>query len=189
MCSLGTLAARFNQVFSMQFIGVHHTHCATALAKLINCAYRGGDGLGRWTTEQGFIAGERISVEGITDLILARNVRVFAAFDNNDLPRCCIAIHIDNTCAEFSAFAVRPEEQGCGLGTLLLNFAEQYAAKHRQVLRVCVLNKSHNLINFYLRRGYSLCEQAKPYPADQLVGTPLVEGLALLTMEKPAPHI
>ncbi|HRH76015.1 MAG TPA: GNAT family N-acetyltransferase [Cellvibrionaceae bacterium] len=172
----------------MKFIGVEHTQHASALAELINTAYRGTSGPKRWTSEHGLIEGARISIGGIRDLILDRNVRVFAAFDEDDMPRCCIAITFDGSVAELGAFAVHPDEQGNGLGTLLLSFAEQYAAKRAQTLRVCVVNKSDTLLNFYVRRGYSFCEHNYPYPTHKLVGTPLVAGLALVVMEKPAPQ-
>ena len=148
----------------MKFIGVQHTLHASGLASLINAAYRGTNGAKRWTTEHGLIDGERISITAIGDLILDRSVRVFAAFDDDDRPRCCIAITFEGDVAEFGTFAVHPDEQGQGLGTLLLSFAEQYAAKRAHTLRVCVVNKSQNLLDFYLRRGYSFCEHTYPYP-------------------------
>lgn len=170
----------------MNFLGVHQTHCAYALTELINSAYRGTTGSGRWTSEHGLIAGERIGVGAVTDMILSGNVRVFAAFDDNDQPRCCIAVTLQNSCAVIGTFAVAPEEQGRGLGSQLLKHAEHYSLKHANILRVCVVNKNQTLIDFYSRRGYSLREQTEPYPLTELVGTPLVEGLALVVMEKSA---
>ena len=83
----------------MKFIGVEHTQHASALAELINTAYRGTSGPKRWTSEHGLIEGARISIGGIRDLFWIA-MRVFAAFDEDDMPRCCIAITFDGSVAE-----------------------------------------------------------------------------------------
>jgi GNAT superfamily N-acetyltransferase len=168
----------------VDIIGVHQTHCASALAALINAAYRGNSGAGRWTSEFGLIAGDRISITAVTDIILSAQVRLFAIFDADDAPRACIAVTLSDSVAEIGTFAVRPEEQGRGLGSRLLHHAERYALKHAHTLRVCVVNHSGKLIDFYARRDYRLSDQPLPYPNHSLVGTPLVHGINLLVMEK-----
>lgn len=168
----------------MNIIGVHQTHCAFALAALINAAYRGNDGAGRWTSEFGLISGDRISITAVTDMILSAKVRLFAIFDEDDSPRACIAVTLSDCVAEIGTFAVRPQEQGCGLGSQLLLHAERYALKHAHTLRVCVVNQSRKLIDFYARRGYQLTEHPQSFPEQSLVGTPLVDSINLVVMEK-----
>ncbi len=168
----------------MEFIGVHQTHCANALTELVNAAYRGTTGLGRWTTEHSLIAGNRIDTESIVDLIMSREARVFAAFDDNDNPRCCISVQLKGTMAEFGTFAVHPEDQGQGVGSKLLKHAENYAQKHANLFQVSVVNKNTDLINYYFRRGYHENRRTLPFPNSDKVGKPLRDDIFLVMLEK-----
>lgn len=170
----------------MTIIGLRQTQSAPAIAKLINMAYRGASGDGRWTSEHNLIAGDRITTESLVDTILDPQTRVFAAFDEDDQPRCCIVVEFkdgDNS-ADIGVFAVHPDEQGTGLGSKLLAHAERYASKRVNTFRVLVVNESKALIEFYQRKGYRLTGKTEPYPTEKNVGTPLVEGIHLVVLEK-----
>lgn len=170
----------------MDIIGIRQTQVACAIAGLINSAYRGTSGERRWTTENGLIEGDRISTQAVADIILDKKYRVFAAFDENDQPHCCIAVEFDEIAktAEFGMFAVHPENQGTGLGSELLKHAETYALKRAELFRVSVVNLNQQLIEFYKRRGYQTTGEELAYPLEANVGQPVKENITLVVLEK-----
>lgn len=157
-----------------------------ALAQLINRAYRGSEGSGRWTTEQHLVEGERIQPEQLRELLQRNDVELLAALDEAENPIACISIHYLTEVAEFGTFAVDPQRHGSGLGKQLLAQAEQHASRKRQRFQVEVVNQNSALRNFYQRRGYQLTGETMPYPVQAGVGLPKIDGLHLQVLQKQA---
>jgi ribosomal protein S18 acetylase RimI-like enzyme len=81
---------------------------------------------------------------------------------------------------------VRPELQNRQLGRTLLAASEEFAKQRgAQRIRMTVVNLRETLIAWYLRRGYTLTGETKPYPYDDnRFGTPLRDDLHFVVLEK-----
>lgn len=56
----------------------------------------------------------------------------------------------------FTVLAVSPKYQGCGYGTILLNYTENYAKSQGiSYLRMTMFSDNLPLTNYYLRRGFT----------------------------------
>lgn len=155
------------------------------ILELINSAYRGNEGAGRWTTEHHLVSGDRIDRESLVSLIEHPDSELIVGYDD-DIAVACIAIKKLQHAVEFGTFAVAPYLHGMGHGSALLAYAESQARRYSQCFQVCVVNQNTALIQFYERRGYVRSGEALPYPVDQNVGQPKVADIALTLLEKPA---
>ena len=64
--------------------------------------------------------------------------------------------------ASFHQFAVRPQWQGRGIGTMMLDYIERRAAKKGVAeLALDTAEPARHLINFYTRRGYRFIEHVR----------------------------
>lgn len=151
------------------------------LSLLMNTAYRGQGG---WTTESGFIQGQRIQSDQLSHLLNSKSFQLFVLEDENKLLGC-IGITLRQHIAEIDSFAVAPAMQNLGYGKQLLNFAESHIFEifKKKVIQMSVLNVRTELLAYYQRRGYQLTEKIETYPLDQNVGEPLIL-LHLLILEK-----
>lgn len=164
--------------------------CADALALLVNDAYRGESGEGRWTTEAHLVSGPRITVDAIVDMIFSADITLFAILGERAALGCIAITPLDNGVLELGCFAVTPTLHGRGTGKVLLKFAEDYCRRAGSsfslaCFQITVVRENAALIDFYRRRGYSVTQARKHYPVDQGVGTPLVADLDLVVMQKP----
>ncbi|WP_430462177.1 GNAT family N-acetyltransferase [Thalassolituus sp. LLYu03] len=173
----------------MQFHIVTDHQLIPALTTLINRAYRGNDGPGRWTTEQHLVAGDRIQPEAVAAMLDDPQCDVIAAFSEAGGPlQGCISVRYLSgnlaQVAEIGSFAIQPEAHGQGLGSQLLAFAEQHAASQKPVLQVEVVNENRPLKAFYERRGYVANGERMDYPLAANVGLPKTQGLHLVVLRK-----
>ena len=154
---------------------------------LINDAYRGTEGAGRWTTEHHLVSGDRIDRASLIDLIEHPRSELIVGRDDNFLA-CCLGIKKLSTAIEFGTFAVASSLQGRGLGSRLLSYAEARvesdARASRLPFQVCVVSQNTDLIRFYERRGYQRTGATLPYPVDQNVGTPKIDDINLTVLTK-----
>lgn len=163
------------------------------LTQLINDAYRGISGAGRWTTEHHLVEGDRINPQDLNaaledpafELIIALTV------DNNADGRlegrivaCIGAKLLENTC-EFGTFAVLPELHGRGLGKTLLAYAEERQQARCGMFQVVVVEANSDLIRFYEKRGYTMADEHMPYPTHLNVGKPKLSALKMVVLRKP----
>lgn len=125
------------------------------IVALINEAYRGTGGRNRWTTEGHLLAGDRISVEILKDLINNSQCDFITCYEQNKLVGS-ISITYKDELAEFGTFAIKQEHHGMGMGKQLLAYAEHFARKRCGRFQVSVLTANQSLIEFYLKRGYQV---------------------------------
>ena len=85
-------------------------------------------------------------------------------------------------------FTIRPTQQGQGYGKQLLAAAEAWALREWHIERweMCVITLRHELIAFYLRRGYRRTGLHQPFPLNPTLWTPKVDGLEFEVLEKTA---
>mgnify|MGYP002382427037 CR=1 FL=1 len=143
---------------------------APAIAALVESAYRGDESLKGWTSEAGFIEGDRTSADEISALVRNPLARFVLAFDGADLIGCSL---VKNEGGEgyFGMFSVRPARQGGGLGKRILEEAEKVARAtwNCKSMKMTVISIRHELIAFYERRGYRHTA-TEPFPFDEHPG-------------------
>jgi len=166
---------------------------ADEIAALVNSAYRGETSRFGWTTEADYLDGARISRAsaayliqpefGKTVLVLREQedrpiigcVSLEKSQDENDPGNCYLGM-----------LTVHPKRQDRGLGRLLLDQAEKFAAAWgAQKMTLGVIQLRGTLIAWYERRGYRRTPVTKPFPYDDPeVGTPKRRDLSFVMFEK-----
>lgn len=159
-----------------------------ALVALVNAAYRGQDAQRGWTTEAGYIEGQRTDVAALADdLASAPDARLLMHLDETGAPIACVWLAPDAECVwMLGMLTVRPDLQASGLGRRLLAAAERYAkAQGASRIQITVINVRDTLIAWYQRRGYALTGQTKPFPyGNPRFGEPTRDDLEFMVMEK-----
>lgn len=85
-------------------------------------------------------------------------------------------------------FAVSPDQQGSGLGSRLMVWAENWVRSQWGVrsIKMTVIRQRSELIEFYRRRGYEPTGETEPFPYDdERFGTPLRDDLEFVVLAKP----
>ena len=85
----------------------------SAVVELIESAYRGEESLKGWTSEAGFIDGQRTNPKEISALIGNPDARFVLAFDEGKLAGCAL-VKNEHGQGYFGMFSVRPARQGGG---------------------------------------------------------------------------
>ncbi|CAN5243303.1 GNAT family N-acetyltransferase [soil metagenome] len=160
-----------------------------ALITLVNSAYRGQGAQAGWTTEAGYIDGQRIDLESLgQDLAEAPNAVLLTLRDEQDGPLLgCVWLEpdADNPDAWYlGMLTIRPDLQDRKLGAALLAHGEVYARDHgAQRVRMTVVHLRDTLIAWYQRRGYALTGETKPFPVGERFGKPR-RTLEFVVLEK-----
>ncbi len=142
----------------------------SAVVELIESAYRGEESLKGWTSEAGFIEGQRTNRNEISDLIDSPDARFVLAFDAGKHVGCAL-VKNEHGQGYFGMFSVRPARQGAGLGKQLLAEAEKTARSlwGCPIMKMTVISIRDELIAFYERRGYRRIG-TEPFPFDKEPG-------------------
>ena len=157
-----------------------------AIVALVNSAYRGDSSKAGWTTEADLLGGQRVDPQGIAHSIARPGNVILLHPDAGDLVAC---VHLERTGDDgyLGMFTVRPTAQGAGLGGRLLAAAEHWATDHWQVraIHMTVIVQRTELIDWYLRRGYSRTGEHKPFPyGNSRFGLPRRDDLAFEVLRK-----
>lgn len=157
------------------------------MTALVRQAYRGEDSRAGWTTEALLLDDERIEEAEVLTKISRPDGLVLLAFDGDDLVACCELLHKSEDLGYFGMFAVRPALQAAGVGRRMLAEAEAFARDRWLVttMEMTVIGQRTELIDWYIRRGYVLTEETRPFPYDQLVrGSALRDDLYFAVLAK-----
>jgi len=160
-----------------------------ALVGLVNSAYRGHGAQAGWTTEAGYIDGQRIDLESLrADLAASPQALILTARDDEGGPILgCVWLEPAEAGVWYlGMLTIRPDLQDRQLGRTLLNAGEAYAqARGASRMRMTVVHIRDTLIAWYQRRGYALTGETRPFPhGDDSFGKPLRDDLAFVVMEK-----
>ena len=152
------------------------------LVALVESAYRGESSREGWTTEADLLDGQRTDpreVEAVLEHI------VVAEDDEGQLVGCCTLVPREGH-AYFGMFAVRPGQQGSGVGSRLLARAEQIADEQDlKYVEMTVISSRTELIDYYLRRGYRDTGERRPFPyGDERFGRPKRDDLDFTVLSK-----
>lgn len=160
-----------------------------AIVDLVNSAYRGQGAQAGWTTEAGYIDGQRIDLDSLKeDLAAAPQAVLLTLRDDAAGPLLgCVWLEPDADAPDawyLGMLTIRPDQQDRKLGAALLAHGEAYA-KSRGARRVhlTVVHLRDTLIAWYQRRGYALTGKTKPFPVGERLGKPQ-RALEFVVLEK-----
>lgn len=160
-----------------------------ALNILIASAYRGEESRKGWTTEADLLTGPRINDAGILAKISDSNNTLLVSMDSsNTILACCEILRRSDELGYFGLFAVNPKRQGGGLGKRVMQAAEDYASEILGLkrLEMSVIWKRVELIAWYVRRGYIVTGEERPFPYELMVdgAGALFDDLHFVILEK-----
>lgn len=158
-----------------------------ALVALVEAAYRSEESRDGWTTETDLVGGPRADEAMLLADIERPGSQIILAERDGTLVGCAHVTQISPTGAYFGLFAVRPSEQGNGVGRQVLTEAERVAREDWQLatLEMTVLDVRTELLAYYERRGFRPTGEYQPFPplgVDSVVV--LHEGLKLVVLRK-----
>jgi ribosomal protein S18 acetylase RimI-like enzyme len=136
---------------------------APALNQLVNNAYRGAESKKGWTTEADMLDGTRIDEAALLDLLTRPDTIVLKYEENNELLGC-VELRKEENKLYLGMLSVKPDTQGKGVGKKLLAAAEDIAhALHCTAIKMNVIDGRQELIDWYIRCGYKLTGERKPF--------------------------
>jgi len=159
----------------------------TALAALINSAYRGEGSRAGWTTEADYFEGQSIDPANLeADLFRAPGRYMLMLREAGTLLGCVYLRSGEGSCY-LGMLSINPASQAKGLGRQLMAAAEDKAralGATRMVLRV--LHPRTELMEWYERRGYIKTGETAPFPyeAQREIERPTRDDLHFLIFEK-----
>ncbi|CAB3770157.1 hypothetical protein GQ57_28025 [Burkholderia sp. MSh2] len=156
-----------------------------ALVRLINSAYRPTTAEAGWTHEAAIVDGPRITARQVAETLETPDTVLLVAEIEGRVAGC-IEVAATGPEARIGTLAVSPSMQDRGLGKALLHEAEQLARRRWQIGKavMVVLSVRHELIDFYVRRGYARTGERTRYPVDAGVGMPRDADLTIETLTK-----
>lgn len=157
---------------------------AEAIAERVNSAYRGDGSRQGWTTEADLLGGQRTDAAMVRDMLAESLFRL--AWQGDTLVGTQQIEHLDEDTAELGMLAVAPEHQGEGIGRRLVTDAEQTARSRLgcRTLRIRVLHQRSELLRWYESLGFERTGETAPFPESPRFGTPRVDDLWFLVLEK-----
>ncbi len=136
---------------------------AEAINVLVNSAYRGDSSKKGWTTEADLLDGTRIDEEAVNELLRKPDTTILLCGEENELLGC-VELRKDNQKLYLGMLSVKPTTQGKGIGKKLLMEAEIYAKGiDCTKIYMTVISVRKELIDWYVRHGYELTGEKKPF--------------------------
>lgn len=136
---------------------------ATTLNQLVNSAYRGDGSRQGWTTEADLLDGTRIDEAAIRELI-QKSDTVILIYREVDEVLGCVELRVQDGKLYLGMLSVKPDTQGMGIGKKLMQAAEEYAQQQAlDKIFMTVISVRKELIDWYVRHGYQLTGEKKPF--------------------------
>lgn len=158
---------------------------AAALQPLVHRAYRGDSARAGWTHEADLLDGQRIDAVDLESLIADPTQVVIVAEASGAAVGCVQVSDKGAGLAYLGMLTVDPMLQGSGLGRALIDEAER-VAKDRfgaNRMEMTVIVQRTELIDWYVRRGYALTGERRPFPAtDPRFGLPKRNDLEFVVL-------
>lgn len=133
------------------------------LNALVNSAYRGEVSKRGWTTEANLLDGTRIDEDILKELIQRSDTTVLTYREDEELLGC-VELRKENHRLYLGMLSVKPDTQGKGIGKKLLVAAEIFAKENKiNTIFMSVISVRQELIDWYVRHGYTLTGERKPF--------------------------
>jgi ribosomal protein S18 acetylase RimI-like enzyme len=133
------------------------------LNKLVNSAYRGEESKKGWTTEADFLDGTRID-EGALKVLIQTESTTVLMFEEDQELLGCVELRKEGNKLYLGMLSVNPNTQGKGVGKKLLVAAEDHAKSLKcNTITMNVIDGRQELIDWYVRHGYKLTGERKPF--------------------------
>jgi ribosomal protein S18 acetylase RimI-like enzyme len=157
---------------------------AAALEQLVNSAYRGKDAKQGWTTEADLLDGTRITKE-LVEALLQKKDTVVLTYNEGNVLLGCVELRKEDSKLYLGMLSVKPTAQSKGIGKKLLKGAEDHAKQHNCTsIFMTVIDGRTELIDWYIRHGYRLTGERKPFSIpDERWGIPKMP-LEFVVLEK-----
>jgi N-acetylglutamate synthase-like GNAT family acetyltransferase len=158
---------------------------ASAIAVLINNAYRGDSSRAGWTTETDLLEGLRTNEAEVADLIGAEASMFLLCEQGGDMIGC-VLLQKAGSLGYLGMLVVRPTLQNHGIGRRFIAEAEATARREWSVtgMTMQVITAREELIAYYERRGYRRTGQLTPFPERFALSVPKVPGLQFEILAK-----
>jgi ribosomal protein S18 acetylase RimI-like enzyme len=155
-----------------------------ALNKLVNSAYRGESSRKGWATEADLIDGTRIDEAAMLDLIQDKNTTVLK-YTEDEVILGCVELRKEGDNLYLGMLSVRPDLQAKGIGKKLMFAGEDFGRKQGcKKVFMTVISVRDKLIEWYVRHGYRLTGERKPFTMpDERWGIPK-QQLEFVVLEK-----
>lgn len=136
---------------------------APAINQLVNSAYRGDASRQGWTTEADLLDGTRIDEAAVAELIAQPNTTVLT-YSEADTILGCVELRSEKGKLYLGMLSVAPNTQGKGIGKKLMAAAEDHARSLGiTTIFMTVISVRKELIDWYVRHGYRLTGERKPF--------------------------
>lgn len=158
---------------------------AAALQPLVHRAYRGDSAREGWTHEADLLDGQRIDAADLESLIADPTQAVIVAEASGAAIGCVQVSDRGQGMAYLGMLTVDPGLQGAGLGRALIDEAERVARDRfgADRMEMTVIVQRAELIDWYVRRGYALTGERRPFPAtDPRFGLPKRNDLEFVVL-------
>jgi len=137
---------------------------ADKITSLVNSVYRGENSKKGWTTEADFLDGIRINEEKVREILSEEaDVIILAKIDNSTIG--CVQLENKGKYSLLGMLSVDVNLQDKGIGKILMAECERYT---REVwglneIKMKVIGRRKELIDYYLRCGYSLTGEREDF--------------------------
>lgn len=170
----------------------------TAMADLINRAYRGETSRLGWTTEADILDGVRTTPAQLQPMFAQTHIHFLLAWQQTQLVGCICLERLSQTSetqhvtqlqantVQLGMIAVEPHLQNQGIGKWLIAQAEAWAILHWSVMasQMSVIHLRTPLIAFYQRLGYQPTDEYREFPVAPQLWQPKVPELKLRVLRK-----
>ncbi|MFM7378957.1 MAG: GNAT family N-acetyltransferase [Erythrobacter sp.] len=138
---------------------------APALKDLLEASYRGDSARQGWNHEADILDDERIGIEELDALLADPAVTILTARGLGTLVGCVAVTRKDSAMGYLGMLCVLPTLQSGGLGRKLLDAAEDHARNlGLAAMEMTVIDSRASLIAWYVRRGYAMTGERRPFP-------------------------
>lgn len=144
-----------------------------ALVILVNSAYRGEHAKKGWTNEADLLVGGiRIDAAEMQEM-MADDDHVILKHEEGNKVTACVSLVKKEDYLYLGMLTVSPELQGSGMGKKLLQAAEDFARQEQfGRIRMTVITARKELIDWYMRHGYTDTGERLPFPYEPGHGEP-----------------
>ena len=155
-----------------------------ALNRLVNAAYRGDESRKGWASEADLLDGSRIDEAALRDMLRESGVTILAYKEKGELVGC-VELRKAGDKLYLGMLSVNPHLQGQGIGKKLMRAGEDFARTQAcNKIFMTVISVRKSLIEWYVRHGYRLTGERKPFVVpDERWGIPK-QPLEFVVLEK-----